>query len=276
MACHVVPGPITPETESVQEAVCIHTRKVMDSCRDKDCLEDLQFYPTVASADTLSSAISLKGSCAELLHVFVSVEPVCFNRGYYAVDMRYYYRVTLQAYQSTSVRGTEVEGLCVFDKRCILFGGEGGSKRFSSRDIYTEGELPAAEGLPLAVVEAVDPMVLGIKTADCCPCCTSLCDVPACVAAAFSSPLQRTSCAPYVMVTLGQFSMVRLERETELLIPVYDYCIPTKECCTGISPGDPCEMFRGIGFPVGEFFPTASPSCRGERQDGGNGCGCGD
>ncbi len=276
MACHVVPGPITPETESVQEAVCIHTRKVMDSCRDKDCLEDLQFYPTAASADILSSAVSLKGSCAELLNVFVSVEPVCFNRGYYTVDMRYYYRVTLQAYQSTSVRGTEVEGLCVFDKRCILFGSEGGSKSFTSRDICIEGELPAVEALPLAVVEAVDPIVLATRRVELCPTCTVLGEVPACVAGAFASPLQITPAAPYILVTLGQFSIVRLERETELLIPVYDYCIPGKECCTGISPGDPCEMFRSFSFPVSEFFPPSSLDRPADYQGTKNFCNCGD
>lgn len=258
MACHVVPGPITPETDAVQEAVCIHTRKVMDSCRDKDCLEDLQFYPTTASADTLASAVNLRGSSAELLHVFVSVEPVSFQRGYYTVDMRYYYRVTLQAYQSTSVRGTEVEGLCVFDKRCILFGSEGGSKSFRSTDTCVSGDLATVEALPLAVVEAVDPIVLGISSTESSTGGTTLTDVPACISAAFASDLQLTPSTPLVRVTLGQFSIVRLERETELLIPIYDYCIPDKECCAGVSPGDPCELFRGISFPVGEFFPPAS------------------
>ena len=275
MASHVVPGPITPESEGVQEAVCIHTRKVMDSCRDKDCLEDLQFYPTEDSLERLCTATNLKGSCCELLHVFVSVEPVCFHRGYYTVDMRYYYRVTLQAHQSTSLRSSEVEGLCVFDKRCILFGSEGGSKTFTSQDCCKAGELSCAEALPLAVVEAVDPMVLATKMADGCHCHSMTCDVPACIAAAFSSPLVLTPSSPRILVTLGQFSIVRLERETELLIPIYDYCIPDKECCSSISPGDPCEVFRGISFPVNEFFPPSSAEYPNDYQSK-NFCGCGD
>ena len=36
-----------------------------------------------------------------------------------------------------------------------------------------------------------------------------------------------------VYVTLGQFSIVRLERDSQLLIPVYDYCMPEKECTSG-------------------------------------------
>ena len=275
MACHVFPGPITEETAGVQEAVCIHTRKVMDSCRDKDCLEDLQFFPSAASTDVLSTAVALKGGCSELLYVLVNVQPVCFKRGYYTIDMRYYYRVTLQAYQSTSVRGTEVEGLCVFDKRCILFGSEGGSKVFTSLDTCLAGDSYAGEALPIAVVEAVDPIVLSSRLQEGSPVST-LTEVPACVSEAFATPIELNPTSPQVLITLGQFSIIRLERETELLIPVYDYCIPEKECCCGggVTPCDPCEMFRCVEFPVDDFFP---PRCiRGDDRRGNRcNCGCG-
>jgi len=58
-----------------------------------------------------------------------------------------------------------------------------------------------------------------------------------------------------IYVTLGQFSIVRLERDTQLLVPVYDYCMPDKECACGDGCEDPCALFRNISFPVGEFFP---------------------
>ena len=35
-----MPGPVC-DLSSVRESVCIHTRKIFDSCRDKDCVEDL-------------------------------------------------------------------------------------------------------------------------------------------------------------------------------------------------------------------------------------------
>ena len=47
------------------------------------------------------------------------------------MDLCFFYHVTLQAYLSCPVPVT-VEGLCVFDKRAILFGSEGGAKSFSS------------------------------------------------------------------------------------------------------------------------------------------------
>ena len=63
--------------------------------------------------------------------------------------------------------------------------------------------------------------------------------------------------------------MVRLERDSQLLIPMYDYCMPTREC-TGKDDDcddDPCEIFRQIRFPVGEFFsPSTLP---GMEEEGG-------
>ena len=43
-----------------------------------------------------------------------------FNRGYYTVDMHFFYRITLQALNG-STRYTEIEGLATFDKRVVLF-----------------------------------------------------------------------------------------------------------------------------------------------------------
>ena len=48
-----------------------------------------------------------------------------------------------------------------------------------------------------------------------------------------------------------------LERPTQLIVPVYDYGLPEKEC-PGNSEGDPCELFSRIPFPVEEFFPPNS------------------
>ena len=45
MADRVVPGPVNDD-DCIKEAVCVNTRKIMDSCRDKDCIEDLRVYPT--------------------------------------------------------------------------------------------------------------------------------------------------------------------------------------------------------------------------------------
>ena len=254
----------------VKEAVCIHTRKIFDSCRDKDCLEDLRFYPTVDANTVLANSRSIKGGTAELLYVYTDVEPVNFNRGYFSVDMRFFYRVTLQVYTGTP-RYTEIEGLCVFDKRTILFGSEGNAKIFSSDTVLEEMDVPGRmrTNLPTAVVEAVDPIVLSTRvmgTPGTPAPASTLTEVPAFIAQAFSSELvledPDTPNGFRIYVTLGQFTLVRLERDTQLLIPVYDYCIPQNDCMGGceppVTPEDACDMFRNVSFPVSEFFPPNS------------------
>ena len=78
----VVPGPVSDERR-IREAVCIHTKKIFDSCKDKDCIEDLRVYPTRGCQEVIDRAVSVKAGCAELLYAYIDVEPVTFNRGFY-------------------------------------------------------------------------------------------------------------------------------------------------------------------------------------------------
>ena len=160
----VTPGPVQENT-CIREAVCIDTRKIFDSCKDKDCIEDLRFYPTQDSQCAIDRAVSIKAGKAELIYVYIDVEPIGFNRGFYTVDVRYYYRVTADAFVG-AVRPVEISGLCVFDKRVILFGSESSAKVFSS--CFDEGPDTQMRrcSVPTAVVEAVDPIVLNMKLVD--------------------------------------------------------------------------------------------------------------
>ena len=81
--------------------------------------------------------------------------------------------------------------------------------------------------------------------------------VPQGICSVFDEPLILTGERRRLYVTLGQFSIVRLERDAQLIVPVLDYAIPTKECCD--IPGtteDPCEMFSRIPFPTRQFAPN--------------------
>ncbi len=156
MAEKVTAGPIS-NANGVREAVCIHTNKIFSSCKDKDCIEDLTFYPTAAAQSIIDASQSIRGGRVELLHVNVDVEPVNFNRGFFTVDMRFFYRVILQAV-NCGMRCTEVEGLATFDKRIMLFGGESRAKVFSSLPTAGGPDCPInlTANLPTAVVDVVD------------------------------------------------------------------------------------------------------------------------
>lgn len=273
----VMPGPIE-DSRGIREAVCIHTRKIFDQARDKDCVENLRFYPKLKYVDVINRALSVKGGEAKLLHVYVDVEPVNFNRGFYSVDMRFFYEVTLQVYLGCPAP-VSVKGLCVFDKRAILFGSEGNAKIFSSEMAVGEMDPQAMRqsNTPTAVVEAVDPIVLDARIVDCCgrrECDCDLCEVPSFVNNCFDGELSCGDDNRRIYVTLGQFSIVRLERDAQLLIPVYDYCVPNKECTCGDQKEDPCGVFKNIHFPMNEFFPPNTVHTPDEYNDAKSCCCC--
>lgn len=252
MADRVVPGPVE-SSASIREAVCINTRKIYDSCKDKDCVDDLRVYPTATSQSYIDNALSIRPKSAELLYVAVNVEPISFNRGYYTVDCSYFYRVTGETFPA----GEICTGLAVFDKRVMLFGSEGSVKTFSSDctvPVYGCGDSP------IAVVNSVDPIALHMCLADpnCgCPADIEQRSIPDFIAAQFAEELVLNGGCRRWYATIGQFSIIRLERDTQLLIPAYDYCMPDKEC-PGNSEDDPCALFGRIRFPVEEFFPPDS------------------
>lgn len=252
MADRVSPGPVE-SSASIREAVCINTRKIFDSCRDKDCVDDLRVYPTVSSQSYIENALSVRPRNAELLYVDVNVEPVNFNRGYFTVDCTYFYRISGEAFPS----GQTVTGLCIFDKRVMLFGSTGSVKTFSSDALPSPAN---ADDLPTAVVNSVDPLCLHCRIVDAeCLIPTELeqRNIPAPILAAFPETLVLGDSSRRWFATIGQFSIIRLERDTQILIPAYDYCLPDKEC-PGITEDDPCTLFSRIRFPVEEFFPPDS------------------
>ena len=109
------------------------------------------------------------------------------------------------------------------------------------------------------MVEVLDPMVLSYRVREAGD--DSMQEIPPLIPEAvlnmFDEPLVLTNEGRRLFVTLGQFSIIRLERDAQLIVPVLDYSIPTKECCEtpGCNVEDPCEMFSRIPFPSQQFAP---------------------
>ena len=182
--------------------------------------------------------------------------PVSFNRGYYTVDCTYFYKICCEAFPS----GQPITGLAVFDKRVMLFGSEGRTKTYTSGGGQTAR---IADDLPTAVLNSVDPICLRSKLADADICTVSESEarpIPRFIADAFPEELVLSNTARRWLVTIGQFSIIRLERDSQFLIPAYDYCMPDKECPGMAGDEDPCSLFSKIRFPVEEFFPPDSLS----------------
>lgn len=252
-----------------RDSVCIQTEKVYDICKDKECLEDLRVYFCEADQALVNRATSVKFRKAEILWASSDVEALPFNRGYFSVDISFYFHVVLEV-GSCLGKASYIDGLATYTKKVILFGSEGSAYVFTSN--YVPGDTdtfePRKTNLPKAVVETVDPIALSAKIVevkcdnDHC-CCDndgdsdvsiSASDIPESLLKCIGGNICTSNETQRIYVTIGLFVITRLQRSIQLLIPYYDYCLPQKDC-VDTSDDDPCALFDKIQFPFDEFYP---------------------
>lgn len=247
------------ELGPLRENICINASRIYDSCRAKECLENLRVYVSAENNEIISSANKITAEKAEVIWIYSDVEPLPFHKGYYTVNLKFYFRVELNAYTGLR-RPVEIDGLAYYEKKIVLFGSTGEAKIFESK--YKEDSFDFASwkktNMPSAVAEVVDPIVLdtlvlgnSIPESD-----FELSSVPECVHRVFDGTLTTSENAKIIYVTLGLFLMVRLEREVQISVPAARNCIPDSVCHNEEIPGqNPCDMFRDLSFPFDEFFP---------------------
>ena len=226
----------------IKSAVPVEVQRIFDSCSERDCISDLMV--TLDEGFVLSENTTVvKTRCAEVSNVCVTIDSIPFKNGYYAVDITYTFRLTMDAYEcSCTDESVPLCGTAVWNKRVILYGSKANIKTFSSTE-ESIGETDSCcrtINLPKVTVSVVEPIALETKI-DCIN--TGTCGDIAVIRG--------------ITVTLGLFSVIRLTRPVCLLVPTYDYYIPDKECA---SPAEsPCEVFGRLDFPTEEFFPSSCP-----------------
>ena len=261
--------------------VCIDTRRVLDSCRDRDCFEDTRVYLTPTGEDILANSSNVRTRTARLLWAYVGVDEVPFNCGFYRIRIRYYIEVEFEACVGVG-RSQTFRGLAALEKEVILYGGEGRAITYTSNPDNNYCSVCNVTGGvtndPIAVVETVEPIVLGTRVSDCnCPCpCggTDYPDIPEGAADCFGEELVTNSTGPRLLVSFGIFSVIRMERPAQLLVHATDYSVPDKECNQTTNNDNPCALFRTISFPTNQFRGTTTIPDTTDRKNNGN-CGCG-
>ena len=143
--------------EDLRCALAIHTQKITDSCRDKDCIEDLRVYLPRESQAVLDTAAAAKVRSVELIYTSIDVSPVAFHRNHYAIDLTFYYKVIADAAVGPC-RPAAICGLALFSKRAVLCGENTGAHIFRS-----DCSGPTDASLPTAVVEAIATNSLGLQ-----------------------------------------------------------------------------------------------------------------
>ena len=250
----------------VNEAVCIDTKRIFDSCVSRDCLEDLRVTFFAHSQCLIDEAVTIKTRECKIEEVSIDVEEVPFNRGFYSVDITFYFKLCFDTYASPCSTPQVAVGFAQFNKKCILYGSDGNVKVFVSKPSNESVDCPTAPRYtnPAAKVQAVDPVILSTDICDACECGILCCSsFPQSILSAIDDSMPSQPPSKAVLVTLGLFSIVQMERDAQLLIPAYDYCIPDRECNCNTS--NPCDTFKSIDFPVEEFFPA-------ERESGCKPC----
>ncbi len=262
-----------PDFTDIKEAVCIDAGRVYDSCCDRDCLEDLRCFFLPETQALINHAISVRLKSAEVLNVFINVEPVNFNKGFYSCDLTFFFLLSFDLFTSSRGCPKVINGIASFSKKVILFGSDGAVKTFSNVlgcDCKNDrNSTRSGNNMPKCVVSTVDPVPLSARIGEIHDCYDSVCCVPDCICEAIGGNVvtELQNGAPTIFVTIGLFTVVQLIRNVQMLIPVYDFCIPEKQCKN--STDHPCDTFSKIKFPLDDFFP---PKAR--EFDNGPDCYC--
>lgn len=250
-----------------KEEICANVQKIYDTCKDKDCLADMRVYFSPEGQMMVDNAISIRAKNSKIAFAKVELDPVPFNRGYYSVNIHYYFLTDFEVYTGNG-RPQLISGVSSFEKKVILFGGEGNTMTFASDYVCNRGANGGTFNGPVAQVEVVEPIVLGSKLvnahSNCCCCCeTDIQSLPDMVTGCCGHELCDNG-EKFALVSLGLFSVVRIVRDIQALIPSARFCLPENRCQSP-SEEEPCTFFEKLSFPTGEFFP---------HDNGSDGCGC--
>jgi hypothetical protein len=261
-----------------REAFGMEVGRILDACRDRDCFEDIRVYLSAYGEDLIARTSNVRVKSARICGANIVTEPVQFNSGFYAVDVKFYIAATFEVCVPLG-SAQEFDGVAVVEKRVVLYGGESNVNVFRSVEGGSYCALPelvcCAKKSPEAVVEVLDPIVLGAKILEnssecnCCCCCS---DIPAPIGDQVNGPLvDESEDGRYLAVSLGFFSVIRLVRQSQLLVQAAEYALPEKEC---VSPSEdnPCCTFRNIPFPAAEFCTgaTGASAISSQRRCCGN------
>lgn len=265
---------------SRSETIAVEANRILDSCRDRDCFEDVKVLLTDFGNEILERTTNIRARNACIAWTYIGIDPVKFNRGFYSVTIKFYVKITFEACLSGG-RSQEFEGIAVLEKKVILYGSESNVSIFKSNpDSSDYCALPepccTTKNIPIAIVEVVDPIVLNSKVREpsdnCCCCCCCCGDLPEHVSSGVSGTLCDNEEGRYITVSLGIFSVVRIVRPAQYLIHATEYCVPDKECVAA-EEDNPCSLFRSMEFPTSEFCPTGYNYQHNNGDKGGK-CGC--
>ena len=220
------PQPDSTSARLGRPAAALAAAQVMDSCCERECLEDLQVFFGEKDQIIIENSVLVRNPVAVLETVNFEIEPIPLQPGCFTVDMAMRFYVSCDAFLSREDRPHRITGTTYVQKRDILFGGECGTSVFCSGGARSNA-------LPQASIQVAEPVVLSCRLGE--------------------SPTGKA-----VFITMGIFSVTSLERPAQLAVPVLGRILAEREC--GInSERAACEVFEKMRFPAEQF-------CGGHRR----------
>lgn len=302
----VIAGPIDErDLCKIKEAICMQVEKVYDSCKEKDCIEDIEVFGICKNL--IKSAIDASCREVEVEDVIIDVEPLKFKRGFYTVTVTFVFKVEVELFFKNKAPKTRC-GVAIFTKKVVLFGSQGRVKIFKSKfrrgkpDIqYTpkleqdnrpNGKVEVAEPICLAakIEEECEATILSARDIDIIKSILSLIqsniavvDVDAKDNADVDIDIDQTNIVNIggggkpekkLLVTIGIFSIIKLVRFVQVLVPAFGFCNPP--FCVEATKEKPCEFFNTISFPKEAFFPPQRDEWEEELGEEGHHHRCGE
>jgi len=228
---------------------CIIANKVYDQCRQQDCIEKLA-YSALAPEEPINppnnaAAVIIVPNTFHIGGIFlVNKSPNLLRRGYYDIELKFSFQYELQFRDgSGNPIGANVPAASLFNKKVSLFGSTG-----TDVNVYSDfGGFSNLQVAPFVLVEANS--------------------YPLEATLGYTIPITSGDNPPVpnsVNVTIGLFTIIKLFRLVNLVVPSTGFCKPKK--CEEISE-DPCEYFNNLKFPFDIFDPPQKEDFFGGDED---------
>lgn len=214
-------------------------------------------YLTDFGQEVIEKTGNIRVKDTKVICVNIQADPIRFNKGFYQITIRAYTKIVFEACLCVG-KVQEIEGVAVTEKKVVLYGGEGCVRLFKSTPLdggfCQPCEFEEGSNKPTVILETVDPIVLSSKVKEPCrPCCSSVEDFPKAVCCCLNGGIiDHPGLPKHLYVTLGFFSVIRIERPAQLIVDAKEYSVPDKECLVS-DEEDPCSVFAKMPFPAARF-----------------------
>ncbi|MDD6313116.1 MAG: hypothetical protein PUB08_06630 [Firmicutes bacterium] len=251
---------------SIEDGMCcIDANRIFDCCRKKLYLNNIRVMLNDQSQAVLNSGTNARIKDVSVIWCQISSSDLPYNCGYYQVNTRYFFNCIIEVCRGLGDT-VEINGLAYYDDSSVLYGGEGNVSCFKSTVSNGFCSMPnpcdMVSNLPSVAIEVAEPIPLKLcitDTNDCCRPQSCGCDsIPEQIERLYGKLSGK--CCPIekeALISIGLFSVIRMERPSQIIVPACDFCIPD-ERNANICPGNnPEDLFDSMAFPLNEFYPDA-------------------